>query len=173
MFKSVLVAHDGSDNGAKALTAAIDMASKYGAPLAVVHVHLHGRPVEELARMAAAERIISRTASQASLGPSGGTAASMQELMKSYPDVAELVTRFGDFILEGSREEAVAQGVTQVQTYSRGGDYADGILDVAEEIKPDVIVLGSRGLGRLRQVIVGSVANKVVQHAKCAVMIIK
>ena len=52
------------------------------------------------------------------------------------------------------------------------GDTAEEILDVAEAEKADVLVLGRRGLGRVREVLLGSVSQKVLHHADCTVVIV-
>ncbi len=46
------------------------------------------------------------------------------------------------------------------------------ILDVAEAEKADLLVMGRRGLGRVREVLLGSVSQKVLHHADCKVVIV-
>ena len=58
MFKTILVAIDGSDAAHRALTMAIELASKHKARLYIAHVHLHGRPAEELERLVEIEHIV-------------------------------------------------------------------------------------------------------------------
>jgi nucleotide-binding universal stress UspA family protein len=48
-----------------------------------------------------------------------------------------------------------------------------GILDVAAEWKPDLIVLGSHGRTGLQRLLMGSVAESVARHATCSVMIVR
>ncbi|MDA9979804.1 universal stress protein, partial [Yoonia sp.] len=57
--------------------------------------------------------------------------------------------------------------------FVRNGDFADEILEVAEEQNVDMIVIGSRGLGKFREAILGSVSQKVLHHAKQTVVIVK
>lgn len=47
------------------------------------------------------------------------------------------------------------------------------LCEYAEENNIDLIILGSRGLGDVKKLILGSVSNYVVQHAKCQVLIVK
>lgn len=47
------------------------------------------------------------------------------------------------------------------------------ICEYAQEHDVDLIIMGSRGLGNLRQVILGSVSNYVVQKSQCSVLIVK
>lgn len=53
------------------------------------------------------------------------------------------------------------------------GDPASEILATAEKVGADLIVIGSRGLGALKGVVLGSVSQKVAQLAACPVMIVK
>ncbi|WP_456276857.1 universal stress protein [Bacillus sp. AK128] len=53
------------------------------------------------------------------------------------------------------------------------GNPADQLIKYAEEKSIDVIVMGSRGLGKVREFFLGSVSHNVVQMAKCPVFIIK
>jgi nucleotide-binding universal stress UspA family protein len=48
----------------------------------------------------------------------------------------------------------------------------EGIVDVADEIDAAVIVLGSRGLGAARELLVGSVSHEVAEHAGRPVLIV-
>ena len=53
------------------------------------------------------------------------------------------------------------------------GHPADQLLNLAEQKKYDLIVVGSRGLTGLRKVFLGSVSNKVACHAPCSVLVIR
>jgi len=53
------------------------------------------------------------------------------------------------------------------------GDPAEAIIDVAKTRNSDVIVMGSRGLGRLAGLVLGSTSQKVVSHAPCPVLIVR
>ena len=53
------------------------------------------------------------------------------------------------------------------------GDAAAKIIDVANRLNVDLIVLGSRGQSELGQYLIGSVANKVVQYAAKPVMVVR
>jgi nucleotide-binding universal stress UspA family protein len=45
------------------------------------------------------------------------------------------------------------------------------IVDLAEELEAGLIVMGSRGLGGLRRMLLGSVSDSVVRHAHCPVLV--
>ncbi len=54
-----------------------------------------------------------------------------------------------------------------------GVSITDEILSYAESHQVDMIVMGSRGLGGFKKLLLGSVASSVSQHSKCPVMIVK
>jgi nucleotide-binding universal stress UspA family protein len=54
-----------------------------------------------------------------------------------------------------------------------GEDIAAVIIDIANELRCDLIVLGSRGSSSLGKYPIGSVANKVVQYAAKPVMVVR
>lgn len=53
------------------------------------------------------------------------------------------------------------------------GDVAAKIIDISNSEKVDLIVLGSKGKSEIGQHLIGSVANKVVQYAHKAVMVVR
>lgn len=61
----------------------------------------------------------------------------------------------------------------EIHTEVLEGSEAEAILQVAETRHNDLIVMGSRGLGRLSGLLLGSQSQKVVQHADCPVMVIR
>lgn len=61
----------------------------------------------------------------------------------------------------------------EVKTVLTKGQPADVICQAAEEGKFDLIVIGSRGLGTIKGLVLGSVSNKVIHNAKTSVLIVK
>ena len=55
----------------------------------------------------------------------------------------------------------------------RKGDAADVIVDVAQEIEADLIVMATHGRTGLSHILVGSVAEKVVRHSTVPVLTVK
>ena len=53
------------------------------------------------------------------------------------------------------------------------GDIAAKIIDIANSLQCDIIVLGSKGASELGTYPIGSIANKVVQYAHKPVMIVR
>jgi len=50
---------------------------------------------------------------------------------------------------------------------------ADSIVSYADNNKVDLIIIGTKGRTGIKRFIVGSVANSVVSHAKCPVMVVR
>ena len=61
----------------------------------------------------------------------------------------------------------------KARKHVRTGNVARSILTVADEESSDMIIMGSRGLGLLKGVLIGSVSQKVIEEAKIPVMVIK
>lgn len=75
-------------------------------------------------------------------------------------------------ILEHCKASFQEHGL-EVDTLSKEGQPAETICKEAEEGGFDVIIIGSRGLGGLRQLFLGSVSNKVVNQSKISVLVVK
>jgi nucleotide-binding universal stress UspA family protein len=69
--------------------------------------------------------------------------------------------------------EAVSKIPGEVHTEILEGSPAEAILDVANTREVELIVMGSRGSGRLKGLLIGSQSQKVVQHAPCPVLIVR
>ncbi len=86
-------------------------------------------------------------------------------------ELLEAVNKAGDVVLSFA-EERVPEGVESERLLETGSP-ASVIVDVAEDSGADLIVMGSRGLGLVKGVLLGSVSQYVVENAKCAVMVVK
>ena len=76
-------------------------------------------------------------------------------------------------VLIRSARHAQESGVENVEWEAHPGHPADVLLDVANDRKVDVIVIGNKGMGGTRRFFLGGVADKVSHHAPCSVMIVK
>ena len=61
----------------------------------------------------------------------------------------------------------------KVSTIFKEGHPADTIAQVAADEKFDMVVIGSRGLGGLKKLFLGSVSNAVTQEVKTSVLVVK
>jgi nucleotide-binding universal stress UspA family protein len=146
MFATILVGTDGSDTATTAVRYAIDLATQLGGRLQVVSAY---EPVSK-----------GRLRSESVEVPE-----EEQWMINPHEDVLAL--------LEHAREDARAVGLTNVETFARQGDAADAILDVAEEQRADLIVVGNKGMTGAKRFLLGSVPNKVSHHAPCSVLIVR
>lgn len=64
-------------------------------------------------------------------------------------------------------------GIKQVDEVSSTGTPVNIILNLAHNYKPDIIIIGARGLGAWSGLILGSVSMAVAQRAECAVLVVK
>ena len=75
-------------------------------------------------------------------------------------------------ILENAANE-VGKLPCEVNTELVEGSAAQAIIKVATARGSDIIVMGSRGLGTLAGLLLGSTSQKVVAHAPCPVLIVR
>ena len=173
MYRSILVAVDGSTPSENALDRAIALAKPAGSDLSIVHVHLHGRPVEEFDRIKQMERLVDHASRQLTAIEGFGNQDNLSHVLKTDEGDCQAFSVLGDLIVDSAKERAAKSDLEHVQTHIRCSDSADGILDVADEVQADLIVIGHRGLGRVGQIVLGSVSNKVIQNAKCDVLVVR
>jgi nucleotide-binding universal stress UspA family protein len=146
MFGRIVVGTDGSDTAADAVRQAAELARMSGARLDIVSAF---SPVPQ-------QRI---------RGEAFEAPGDVQYEISPREDV--------NLILDNAAGTAKQAGVEEVQTHAAEGDPAEAILDVAEEIKADLIVVGNKGMTGARRFLLGSVPNNVSHHAPCSVVIVK
>ena len=91
--------------------------------------------------------------------------------VNTFELVAELKTK-GKKILEQCKKIAARINVS-IKTTSELGDPAKIIIKLAKSNDYDLIVMGSRGRGAFKELLLGSVTQKVAHHAKCPVMVVR
>ena len=72
----------------------------------------------------------------------------------------------------GDAAEQIRQSSVEVVTHGKIGNPAEAILDVAEEVNADLIVVGNRGIGSKSRFILGNVPSRVVHHATCSTFVV-
>src|ERR1700704_2141164 len=145
MFDRIVVGTDGSETATEAVRTAVELAKLSKAKLEIVSAY---EPVPQQRLKDEGE------------GISG--------------DVAYAVNPREDvqFVLDKAAAQAKKAKV-EVVTHPREGDPADAILDVAEEIDADLIIVGNKGMTGAKRFLLGSVPNKASHHAPCSVLIIR
>jgi nucleotide-binding universal stress UspA family protein len=66
-----------------------------------------------------------------------------------------------------------AAGGNIVQAHLKMGGAAGEIVNLAEEIRAGLIIVGSRGRGGIRRALMGSISDDVVRHAHCPVLVVR
>jgi nucleotide-binding universal stress UspA family protein len=64
------------------------------------------------------------------------------------------------------------QNGARVETHAVRGDAAEAILDVAEQVGADLIVVGNKGIGSAKRFVLGNVPSKVVHHSPCSTHVV-
>ena len=141
MFKTILVAMDGSDHADKALATACSLARELNGDIHLVHV-----PEIELIAMAV-----------------GVTPAVL-------PYNEEDVAKAGKKVIDRATEAAEGAGCKVSSSHVQQGDPAHVIQARAAEIGADLLITGRRGLGKLTGLLMGSVSQKLGQVVHCAHM---
>jgi nucleotide-binding universal stress UspA family protein len=76
-------------------------------------------------------------------------------------------------MLAQTMSAARAAGAVRVETKLLQGDVVDELARFASDRHADLIIAGTHGHGGLRQRLVGSVAEALVRHARCPVMLVR
>jgi nucleotide-binding universal stress UspA family protein len=156
----VLVPTDGSEYAERAVRFSAQVADRrHEAEVTVLYVHLRVQPISQV--MASVQ----------------GPGEPLQEIPRLHveTDVEELV----------HAQEIVDRAVAEIKSLVTSPDVTvtgrvvvddrvdEGVLKVANEIKADIIVMGTRGLSTLRGAIMGSVSHALIEKATCPVLIVK
>ena len=68
--------------------------------------------------------------------------------------------------------EADRQGVSAEVQNPGTSDPADALIEAAESLHADVVVVGNKGTSGVKRFMLGSVPNKVAHHCPCSVLIV-
>lgn len=159
---TILAATDGSEHARKACQLAADMAVKAGARLIFLHLPLKDATPEQIETLVDTKTLSARARDDLRLG--------------SLPlpiIAATTLEEVGRAILAKARAAAEAKGVAEVETIFEAGDPAHVILELAKARRVDLIVMGSRGVGMIEGMLLGSASNKVGHLAQCPVVAVR
>jgi nucleotide-binding universal stress UspA family protein len=125
----------------------------------------------ELAAQAGAELIALAVIDPAKFRPRDVEAFARSEELDDGGALGYLIDVSADH-LDRCRRIAAGRGVARFRAATRvGGHPAAEILEAAADEEIDLIVIGSRGRGRLPGLLLGSVSQELATHAHCAVLI--
>jgi len=143
----ILLATDGSPEAACAARMAITLSRSLGGELRVVYVDV---------------------------APSAYAAAESEILdYEFWNELREIAQNEASQSVEKEVRKIEDAGGKVEMVHVAVGHPESEILRIAEEIGADLVVVGSRGLGPLRRVLMGSVSESVVRHAHCSVLVVR
>ena len=143
-----MVAIDGSKTANKALDFGLDLAAKYSAEVLVVSVF---------------DVISTSLVARGMVFSPAGTTKYLEELEAFHSHV----------LVDALVKAKKFKPKLKVSTKLLKGRAADKIVDEANEGGFGLIVVGSRGLGGIKEFFLGSVSDRVADEAKCPVLIVK
>lgn len=145
MIETIVVGVDGSAHADRALAHAVDEAVVHGASLTVVLAYLHPRTY--------------------ALGAHPGP------VEWAWLDEEQLRAVAQRELDEAIARAAPPSGVTVTPSLAEASP-VEALLAAAEETGADLIVVGSRGRGGFRGLLLGSTSQQVVAHATCPVVVV-
>ena len=176
MIKTIFVAFDGSDHAKKAVSLASEIAAKFGARLVIGHALLRDATFDVLRKLANRRTLAKAQRDELdNYEVEVRTAMAATDMAGFAPVYApsDLLLAIGEQLLEGAEAAAKKSGVKKISTTLLSGDPADAILNRAKKDKADLIVLGTRGFGEFKGLLLGSVSHKVTSRAPCACVTVK
>jgi nucleotide-binding universal stress UspA family protein len=151
VYRTILLAVDGSKHSSSAIHAAADLAQAFHSEVVVVHA----RQIIMSTALFGADPI-----GMPMIAAEGQMALVEQDFDADARHLVDRVTQaFADLHVK-ARGEVVS-----------GRSAARLILGAADDCDADLIVIGSRGLSDLTGLLLGSVAHQVVQYANCPVLV--
>jgi nucleotide-binding universal stress UspA family protein len=142
--RKILLAVDGSEGGDAAARSAVDIAGAADSELHVLYVMQ-------------TERYIPYP------GPEAWEWAANLERAK----------RHARSWVEGQGRRIQAERAKSTKAHLAFGKPDQEIVKLGEDLHAGLVVVGSRGLGALRRVLIGSVSDSVVRHAQCSVLVVR
>jgi nucleotide-binding universal stress UspA family protein len=152
MINKILVATDSSAASNRAVKMAAQLAEQYNAELLIIHVIRDMQIPFEIKEIPELE----------------------PDKFELFNDAREEVMRkIAESVLKLAKKLAGKADADKVQTVIGTGDPATSILSVARRRKVDMIVIGTRGLSKLKSKILGSVSRKVTNNAETSCLIVR
>ncbi len=148
-LNKILVSTDGSENANRALDAALTLAKQNESELVIVNVVSETVPTQ--------------------YSPIGINTPTV-----NYDDYFKAIEQAGGRIVDQAVKKAESKGVKVKGEVLRAmSSTVESIVNASNEEHVDLIVMGTRGLGGFKKLVLGSVSSGVVSHAHCSVMIVR
>lgn len=171
-LRTILVAVDGSPDANKALELASDIAAKAQARLVVAHALLEDALPERVRALVDPAALSGQAREDLENGANQAEALRYAALPVPQLPV-EVLQEVGTAVLDRCLILATSAGLSDVETVLLDGDPAEGIVAEADKQQADLLVLGSRGLGALEALLLGSVSHKVSRLATCPSIVVR
>ena len=156
-YKTIVVGTDGSETASEAVVHAAELASVHDARLVVVTA-FHAAHADAMSRL------------------SGTSATSVATRQAAAPsELAWALTDRGqaESLAQEARRRAKQAGAGEVVVSTDEGNPADVLLETARSFLADLIVVGSVGVTSHTRLLLGSVADAVLHHATCDVLVVQ
>ncbi len=133
--------------GNSVVTLAVDMAAKYGANLHVLHVVSDMQLPAQMKKAA--------------------------QMIRFTDERDDILRKIAETILHEAEVCARKKGAQNVRTAISGGDPAGAVIDYARRKKIDLVILGTRGLGKVKGMLLGSVSRKITDLGNMTCLIVR
>jgi len=150
MINKILVPIDGSEHSDRALNYALDLAEKYSAEIKLLSV---AQPVVATGPMFLTRPMLSPAS----------TAIYVKEIEAAHEKM----------LAEAFKKAKETKSNINISKQLVNGRPADKIVEIANEEKIDLIVMGSRGTGGIKEFFLGSVSDRVADETRCPVLLVK
>lgn len=176
-MKKILVAVDGSTHAEKALAITASLAKQENASVIVLHVTSNkdmSREMQEGIEIEYGSEITKRLKAIEFRPPLPDQSQYARTMITHGQDVSRIVkTLAGENIIKRAMARLHENDVESVESYLVNGDPDDQIIEACKKHDVDTIVMGCRGTGKLRGLVMGSVSQSVAHRADCSVIIVK
>jgi nucleotide-binding universal stress UspA family protein len=175
MFKNILVATDGSNHAKRAVKLAAEMARVNHARLTILNVQPLSLTLDDLRLMPKAKRFPRKVMADINrVRDALQRSADADMTPLSYiPAPRSAIEVLGKRTLQEAVKIAKRQKAAKITSVMEIGDPAQQILERAKKSRADLIVIGTRGLSRVGELILGSVSHKVLHMARCPCLTVK
>jgi nucleotide-binding universal stress UspA family protein len=169
MFKSIVVAFDGSLHSSRALEIGAMLAARDQVALGIIYVidAGHMQIPTEMRKMGEVEHIIEPMPRMV-IDFEEAPVNLVNTMAQNSVDSEKAMLQYADFLVEQARMSAQEYGAQDVDVRTVLGSPADEVVAFARDRKADLIVCGRRGFGRLKSLLLGSTSHKIAQLAECS-----
>jgi len=175
MFKTILLATDGSPHAERSATIAADIAVTYGATLELMTVSSASLSIDDIASAPQSKRFSKKTKDELKKVRDMNDAISLSEdvISTAIPAPDSAIRELASEILNDAEKIARSKNIQGVVRISAMGDPALELIKQIEKSNVDLIVMGTRGLSNISGLVFGSVSHKVIHLAQCPCLTVK